>query len=104
MSFTHLHSHTHYSLLDGAAKIRQVVNKAAELGMNSLAITDHGNLFGVLEFFTEAKNAGIKPIIGMEAYMAGKTWEQKPCILLQNGYSQAMINTLSIFSKETMSL
>jgi len=70
LSFTHLHSHTHYSLLDGAAKIKQVVNKAADLGMESIAITDHGNLFGVLEFYREARNVGIKPIIGMEAYIA----------------------------------
>jgi len=70
LSFTHLHSHTHYSLLDGAARIKQVVNKAADLGMESIAITDHGNLFGVLEFYREARNVGIKPIIGMEAYIA----------------------------------
>ncbi len=70
MSFVHLHSHTHYSLLDGAGKIKDMVNRAAELGMKSLAITDHGNLFGALEFYTQAKKAGIKPIIGMEAYIA----------------------------------
>ncbi|MGD9899166.1 MAG: DNA polymerase III subunit alpha [Calditrichaceae bacterium] len=70
MSFVHLHSHTHYSLLDGAGKIKDLVNRAAELGMKSLAITDHGNLFGALEFYTQAKKAGIKPIIGMEAYIA----------------------------------
>ena len=70
MSFVHLHSHTHYSLLDGAAKIRQILNRTAELGMEALAITDHGNLFGALEFYTEAMNTGIKPIIGMEAYIA----------------------------------
>ena len=70
MSFVHLHSHTHYSLLDGAAKIKEIVQRTAELGMNALAITDHGNLFGVLEFYSEAEKAGIKPIIGMEAYIA----------------------------------
>lgn len=70
MSFIHLHSHTHYSLLDGAAKIRQILNRTAELGMKAIAITDHGNLFGALEFYTEAINIGIKPIIGMEAYIA----------------------------------
>ncbi|MEJ2052966.1 MAG: PHP domain-containing protein [Calditrichaceae bacterium] len=70
MSFTHLHSHTHYSLLDGAAKINLLVNRARELGMDALAITDHGNLFGVLEFYKEAEKAEIKPIIGMEAYIA----------------------------------
>ncbi|MHB2153041.1 DNA polymerase III subunit alpha [Calditrichota bacterium GD2] len=70
MSFVHLHNHTHYSLLDGAAKIKEMVKRAAELKMEALAITDHGNLFGVLEFYSEAKAAGIKPIIGMEAYIA----------------------------------
>ncbi|HID38418.1 MAG TPA: DNA polymerase III subunit alpha [Calditrichaeota bacterium] len=70
MSFVHLHSHTHYSLLDGAAKINEIVRRTAELGMEALAITDHGNLFGALEFYKEAQKAGIKPILGMEAYIA----------------------------------
>ena len=70
MSFTHLHSHTHYSLLDGAAKIRQMVNKAATLGMDSLAITDHGNLFGAIEFYKSCYEYGVKPIIGAECYVA----------------------------------
>ena len=55
MSFTHLHNHSHYSLLDGATKINLMIERAADLGMNALAITDHGNLFGVLEFYTKAK-------------------------------------------------
>ncbi len=70
MSFVHLHSHTSYSLLDGAGKIKEMVRRAAELNMKALAITDHGNMFGALEFFDEAKKAGIKPILGMEAYIA----------------------------------
>ena len=70
MSFTHLHSHTHYSLLDGASKINLMIDRAVELGMNALAITDHGNLFGALEFYSNADKANIKPIIGMEAYIA----------------------------------
>ncbi|GAB4329126.1 MAG: DNA polymerase III subunit alpha [Calditrichia bacterium] len=69
-SFVHLHNHTHYSLLDGAVNIKRMFERAAELGFTSLAITDHGNMFGVLDFFLESKNYGIKPIIGMEAYMA----------------------------------
>src|SRR5947209_17839113 len=69
-SFTHLHVHTHYSLLDGANKIPQLVKRAKELGMDSLAITDHGCMFGVIEFFNECKKENIKPILGMEAYMA----------------------------------
>jgi len=70
MSFTHLHVHTHYSLLDGACKIPELVKRAKALGMDSLAITDHGCMFGVIEFFNECKKEGIKPILGMEAYMA----------------------------------
>jgi len=68
--FTHLHVHTHYSLLDGANRIPDLVKKAKALGMDSLAITDHGCMFGVIEFFNECKKEGIKPILGMEAYMA----------------------------------
>ena len=69
-SFTHLHVHTHYSLLDGACRVDKLVSRAKELGMESLAITDHGCMFGVIEFFNECKKQGIKPILGMEAYMA----------------------------------
>ena len=69
-SFVHLHVHTHYSLLDGANKIPDLVKRAKALGMSSLAITDHGCMFGVIEFFKECEKEGIKPILGMEAYMA----------------------------------
>lgn len=69
-TFVHLHCHTHYSLLDGAAKIPDLVQKARELGMPALAITDHGNLYGAIEFYRTATAAGIKPIIGYEAYVA----------------------------------
>ena len=70
MSFVHLHNHTHYSLLDGACKIHEMILEAKRLGMNSLAITDHGNMYGVLEFYTEALKHDIKPIIGCEVYLA----------------------------------
>jgi DNA polymerase-3 subunit alpha len=69
-SFVHLHCHSHYSLLDGACRIPDLVKRVKELGMDSLAITDHGCLFGVIEFFNECKKEGIRPILGMEAYMA----------------------------------
>src|SRR5262249_44376058 len=68
--FVHLHCHTHYSLLDGANRIPDLVKKAKDAGMNSLAITDHGNLYGALEFYTKAKEVGINPILGYEAYIA----------------------------------
>jgi DNA polymerase III subunit alpha len=69
-SFVHLHCHTHYSLLDGACRIPELVHRVKSLGMDSTAITDHGCMFGVIEFFNECTKAGIKPILGMEAYMA----------------------------------
>src|SRR3954469_4581442 len=68
--FVHLHVHTHYSLLDGANKIPDLVKRTKALGMDAIAITDHGCMFGVIEFFNECKKEGIKPILGMEAYMA----------------------------------
>ncbi|MCX7912242.1 MAG: DNA polymerase III subunit alpha [Dehalococcoidales bacterium] len=68
--FTHLHVHTEYSLLDGMCRIPQLVQKARELGMDSLAITDHGVMYGVIEFYRTAKENGIKPIIGAEIYIA----------------------------------
>ncbi|MCL2149412.1 MAG: DNA polymerase III subunit alpha [Dehalococcoidia bacterium] len=67
--FTHLHLHTEYSLLDGMCRIPQVIARAKELGMNALAITDHGNLHGAIQFYKAAKDAGIKPILGCEAYL-----------------------------------
>ena len=67
MSFTHLHLHTCYSLLDGAGKISDLVNRAKALGQNSLAITDHGVMYGAVEFFTTCITNGIKPIIGASA-------------------------------------
>ncbi len=69
-SFVHLHCHSHYSLLDGASSIDKLLGKAKDNGMNALALTDHGNLHGALEFYQKAKKAGINPIIGYEAYIA----------------------------------
>jgi len=69
-SFVHLHVHTHYSLLDGATRLRPLVERAKAQNMPAVAITDHGNLFGAVEFYNEAIRAGIKPIIGCETYMA----------------------------------
>lgn len=68
--FTHLHVHSHYSLLDGLGKLRPMLERARELGMNSLALTDHGAMYGVVEFVKTARELGIKPIIGVEAYIA----------------------------------
>ncbi|MCD4526357.1 DNA polymerase III subunit alpha [Nocardioides sp. cx-173] len=67
-SFVHLHVHTEYSMLDGAARLGALTERAAELGMPAVAMTDHGNVFGAYEFYSKAKKAGVKPIIGIEAY------------------------------------
>ena len=78
MSFTHLHVHTQYSLLDGSCKIGEIVNRAKELGMKNLAITDHGNMYGVIDFYRAAKAADINPVIGCEVYVApGSRFEKK---------------------------
>jgi len=69
MSFVHLHNHTQYSLLDGACRVDRMIKRALELGMSAVAITDHGNLFGVVDFYQTAKKHGIKPIIGIETYI-----------------------------------
>src|SRR3954463_11019824 len=76
-SFVHLHMHTEYSLLDGAVRMKELMKKAAELGMPAIAMTDHGNLFGAIDFYQEATRAGVKPIIGCEAYVAPGSHKQK---------------------------
>ena len=77
--FVHLHVHSHYSLLDGACKIDPLVRQAKALGMRAIAVTDHGNLFGALEFHQKALKAGVKPIVGIEAYVApGHRAERQP--------------------------
>lgn len=75
--FVHLHNHTEYSLLDGANRIPQMVATAKEMGMEALAISDHGVMFGVMEFYFECKKKGIKPILGVEAYVAPGGYEKK---------------------------
>ena len=70
MEFTHLHVHTEYSLLDGSNKIKEYVARVKELGMDSAAITDHGAMYGVIDFYRAAREAGIKPILGCEVYVA----------------------------------
>ena len=78
MNFTHLHVHTEYSLLDGSSKIGELVNRAKELGMDSIAITDHGVMYGVIDFYRAAKSAGINPVIGCEVYVApGSRFERE---------------------------
>ncbi len=75
--FVHLHVHTEYSLLDGAARIKDLVAAAVEKGMNALAITDHGSMFGIIDFYKACQKAGIKPILGCEVYVAPRSMEDR---------------------------
>ena len=70
MGFAHLHLHTEYSLLDGSCKIGELMERARELGMEHIAITDHGNMYGVIDFYRAANAAGLHPVIGCEVYVA----------------------------------
>ena len=72
-SFVHLHTHTEYSMLDGAARLTDLFAEASRMGMPALAMTDHGNVFGAFDFWKKATAAGIKPIIGVEAYVTPRT-------------------------------
>lgn len=77
MSFVHLHVHSQYSLLDGFSNIKKLIQRTKELGMPAIALTDHGSMYGVIEFFNAARSAGIKPIIGLEAYMAQRRMQDR---------------------------
>ncbi|HEV3237572.1 MAG TPA: PHP domain-containing protein [Gemmataceae bacterium] len=91
-SFVHLHCHSHYSLLDGASRIPELVARAKELGMNALALTDHGNLYGAIEFYRECTDVGINPIIGYEAYVApGKRTEREARRRGEAGYHLTLL-------------
>ena len=92
MSFSHLHVHTEYSLLDGSGKIKEMVGRAKELGMTSLAITDHGVMYGVINFYKACKDAGIKPIIGCEVYVApGSRFEREGTITDKRYYHLVLL-------------
>ena len=87
MSFAHLHVHTEYSLLDGSNKIKECVARVKELGMDSVAITDHGVMFGVIDFYRAAKAEGIKPILGCEVYVApGSRFDKEPGVRGEDRY------------------
>src|SRR4030065_1984224 len=77
MSFVHLHVHSEYSLLDGFSNIEKLVQRAKEMGMPAIGLTDHGTMFGTIEFFNAATAAGIKPIIGLEAYLAARSMRER---------------------------
>src|ERR1700674_355272 len=77
-SFTHLHLHTEFSMLDGAARITDLIAAASADGQPAIGITDHGNMYGVLDFYEECRARGVKPIIGTEAYMAAESRAERP--------------------------
>jgi len=85
--FVHLHLHTEFSLLDGACRIRELVDRAAQLGMQALAITDHGNMFGAVEFHDACRAKGIKPILGCEAYVAIGSRHDKSASGIREAYN-----------------
>jgi DNA polymerase III subunit alpha len=85
-SFVHLHLHTEYSLLDGAIRMKELMKKAAEFKMPAVAMTDHGNLYGAIEFYQEAQRAGIKAIIGCEAYIAPHSHKDRPNSIRESAY------------------
>jgi DNA polymerase-3 subunit alpha len=85
-SFVHLHLHTEYSLLDGSIRMKELMKKAAEFKMPAVAMTDHGNLFGAVEFFQEAQRAGVKPIIGCEVYVAPGSHKDRPPSRRESAY------------------
>ena len=76
-NFVHLHVHTEYSLLDGSARITELIDEVKSMGMEAIAITDHGGMFGVIDFYKYAKKQGVKPIIGCEVYTASRTMVDK---------------------------
>ena len=86
MSFAHLHVHTEYSLLDGFSNIKKLVKRVKEMDMPAVAITDHGTMFGVIDFYKAAKEAGVKPIIGLETYMAARTMHDRNSKLDRSSY------------------
>jgi len=93
--FVHLHVHTQYSLLDGAIRVSDLLKKAQEYGMPAVAITDHGNMFGAVDFYQQAQKSGIKPILGCELYIAPKSRHDKT-----SGYSSDNANHLVVLAKD----
>jgi len=91
MSFVHLHVHSEYSLLDGLSRIPHLVSRATELGMPALALTDHGTMFGVIDFYRAAKAAGIKQILGMEAYLAARGMRDRDPQLDSRSFHQLLL-------------
>ncbi|MBA3873651.1 MAG: DNA polymerase III subunit alpha, partial [Anaerolineae bacterium] len=103
-NFVHLHVHTEYSLLDGLSRIDKLVDRAKELNMPSLAITDHGTMFGVMEFYRAAKSAGIKPIIGVESYLARRSMRDRDAKLDKRPYHMLLLAKNQVGYKNLLKL
>ena len=91
MSFVHLHVHTEYSLLDGACRIGSMMERVKELGQDAIAITDHGVMYGCIDFYKAAKDAGVKPIIGCEVYVAPRTLADRVHRIDDNPYHLVLL-------------
>ena len=91
MSFAHLHVHTEYSLLDGFSNIKKLIQRAKDLEMNSIAITDHGTMFGVIEFYLAAREAEVKPIIGLETYVAARSMSDRDSQFDKHSYHLVLL-------------
>ena len=90
-SFVNLHNHTEYSLLDGLCKVKDLVKAAVEMKMPAVAITDHGNLFGLIEFYNTAMSSSVKPILGLEAYVAKEPVENRPVNGIKGAYNHLVL-------------
>ncbi len=104
-SFVHLHVHTEYSMLDGAARLTDLFKETVAMGMPALAMTDHGNVFGAYDFYKQAKAAGVQPIIGMEGYLApGSRFERKRAALTgatTDGNAGEMYTHMTLLAENT---
>lgn len=89
--FAHLHLHTNYSMLDGAIRIKELMQHVKECGMSSVAMTDHGNMFGAVEFYNEAIKQGIKPIIGSEFYVSPNRKQETEMVKIADGNAYHLI-------------
>ncbi len=99
--FIHLHNHSHYSLQDGACTVDAIIDAAKKFNMQSVALTDHGVMYGIAEFYRKANNAGIKPIIGMEAYIVkeGSRFKKAGSYEVKGGKKRKHYNHLILLAK-----
>ncbi|MCK4962269.1 MAG: PHP domain-containing protein, partial [Anaerolineales bacterium] len=91
MSFVHLHVHSEYSLLDGLCRIAPLIERVVELGMPAIALTDHGAMHGAVDFYRTAKSAGVKPIVGIEAYLAARSMNDRDPRLDSRSFHQLLL-------------